>query len=307
MVNALYNLVCCPNCGTEHSGNPVYCTSCGKQLSNPTTNGIPSAGATYSGPGRAGAIGATAMKRQSAMRTFARLVIFFLLLIVVIISIPLGLPIYDVAVLFLILLFILVLAIYQSRRIGQLYLNKEENLRGNIQRGEEGINPFGNSPVQLLPGEGLLAHAAPVFRLHPVEEGVAEGKYTENVIIVTNKRLIFLTCLSPQQVQGPISNSQEMWNDSLKRGTIREICQQRIESLKSGGPSDHFPNDFWIDRKVVEEIGYVRKTLNPFKRPYSGWIYFLLSSGRRVRYNVLVVEDKDSLVQSMSDVKKRVI
>ena len=97
-----------------------------------------------------------------------------------------------------------------------------------------------------------------------------------------------------------------MWNDMLKRRTIQDMAQKRVEELKTGGSSDHFPNDFWIDRNSLTQVDYL-KILGPMKYAAAGAISFRVDTGNKVRYNVVEGSDIDRLVPVLHAVKKHML
>ena len=128
-------------------------------------------------------------------------------------------------------------------------------------------------------------------------------KYTENTIVVTSSRVLFITCALPGQGLLIGGGSQDMINDVVKRRTLQELAQKEVEGLKTGTLTDHFPNDFWIDRKALKEVDYLNFR-GPVKYASAGAISFRLNNGKKARYQVIEGSDMDKLVSIFNAVKK---
>lgn len=271
------------------------------------------------GPGGVAPITIGYQKRQSALALISLIVFFVILAIIFAVTVPLGVPIYIAALFLGIVAAFILLTLYLRKRTSQVDLsNPESYYREQLARqygskgvkAVEGMNPFGQQPARLNPDEEIIAFASPVYRNQSTvtgPSGVAVQRYTENTIIVTNQRIIFLTCPLPGQGVMIGGGSQDMMNDMLKRRTVRELSQSKVDELKSGAISDHFPNDYWIDRKALAEVGYLL-TLGPMKYGMGGSLSFKVTgSSKKSVYTVVERADVEALVPILHAVKKRIM
>lgn len=312
----------CPSCGAAYEGDPANCPSCNKPLPRTLTqkadnlaSKIGDAVDSAIGPGGVAPIAARYAKRRSTGALVMLIAFLVILVIIFAITIPLGVPIYIAAVFIGFDLALMALTLYNRKKVSQVDLSHPENYyreQLNRQYGTkavkvvEGMNLFGSQPVKLNPDEEVVVFASPVQRNQATisgPSGVAVQRYTENTIIVTNQRVIFLTCPMPGQGLMINGGSQDMTNDLLKRRTVRELSQQRVDDLKGGGTSDHFPNDFWIDRQGLGEVAYI-KTVGPMKYATGGTLSFQVTGGKKAVYTVIEGSDVDALVPIFHAVKK---
>ncbi|MHB1493398.1 MAG: hypothetical protein ACYCR7_05455 [Thermoplasmataceae archaeon] len=171
------------------------------------------------------------------------------------------------------------------------------------------MSVFGEGNVKLNPGESVIGYASPVYRLQSTSTGigmVSVEKYTENSIILTDRRIVFLTV--PLEGQGLMINGQstDAWNDITKRKKIKEFTKKSIAKMESIEGVNHYPNDFWIDRNEIKQVGYL-KTIGPIKTLYGGAVKFYLSSGKKFKYTIIDPEDVDFVASNMNAVKKHAL
>lgn len=313
----------CPNCGAAYEGEPTTCPSCNKPLSRTLTDRVDAFASKAAdavdnaiGPDGFAPVAARYAKRQSISSLIFLIVLFIILAVVFTITVPLGLPIYIAAIFLGFTLALIALTLYNRKRISQIDLSHPENYykeQLNRQYGAkavkvvEGMNTFGGQPVKLNSDEEVVGFASPVQRNQSTvtgPSGVAVQRYTENTIMVTNQRIIFITCPMPGQGLMINGGSQDMTNDLLKRRTVRELSQKMVENLKGGGTAEPFPNDYWIDRQALTEVDYI-KTVGPMKYAMGGTIGFKVTGGKKAVYNVVEGSDVDTLVPILHAVKKR--
>ena len=308
----------CPKCGTICAEGLSDCPSYGNSLNSTLTGRIANEADSAIGPEGIAPAALSRTRISNRRAVVFLLCMFIILLIVFSIAVTKGVPIY-IGVFFTILpLIFLGLILYQNRAVSRVDLSNPSNYyteQLEKKYGDKavstvaGTNVFGNSAVQLQKGEEIITYASPVYRLQTSRSGlsnVSVERYTENTIIVTNQRVVFLTCPLPGQGLLLGGGSQDMWNDMLKRRTIQDMAQKRVEELKTGGSSDHFPNDFWIDRNSLTQVDYLR-VLGPMKYAAAGAISFRVDTGNKVRYNVVEGSDIDRLVPVLNAVKKHVL
>lgn len=229
-----------------------------------------------------------------------------------------GFPFY-IAIVFMGFTFLLLaLFLYSNRRIRKInFSNPKEEYSSDLQKvyGKKavtevmGTNLFGDSPVKLDAGELVVASLTPVYRFQMEftgPSGVSAEKYTENTIIITNRRVMFITLALPGQGLLINGGSQDMWNDILKRNTIKEMASRAMETLKSGGTLDHFPNDYWASREMLEEVRYV-KVVGPMKFASAGAVGFKIMNSKKLRYSLVDLDGLEVLINELHAVKKHVV
>ncbi len=305
----------CPGCGSSYADELNSCPTCGRANNDTFTGRIANAVDKAVGPGGV-TPGIVYRSRIVFKRTAVFLICMFIAFLVVFsIAVSKGVPLY-IGVFFTSLpLLFLAAAYYSNRKVSQVDLGnpinyyKEQLDKTYGKRATkvvEGMNLFGNEGVGLQQGEEIVAFASPVYRLQSTVSGpggLSVEKYTENTIVVTSSRVLFLTCALPGQGLVLGGGSQDMINDVVKRRTLHELAQKEVEGLKIGTISDHFPNDFWIDRKALKEVDYL-KYMGPAKYASAGAISFRLNNGKKARYHVIEGSDMDKLVSIFNAVKK---
>ncbi|MHB8395928.1 MAG: hypothetical protein ACYDAZ_01345 [Thermoplasmataceae archaeon] len=229
-----------------------------------------------------------------------------------------GVPIIIAAFFLGVLALMWIGVLYQRKRLKGIDLrNPKEYYKQELTR-KYGNTPlksapemsvFGEDSVKLDPGESVIGYATPVYRLQTTATGpgmVAAEKYTENAIILTDKRIAFLTV--PLQGQGLMINGQstDMWNDLTQRKKIKELTKEAVDKMKSSGGVDHYPNDFWINRTDLKQVGYL-KSIRPMKAFYGGAVKFYLSSGKKFKYAIIDPEDVDFVAANTNAVKKHAL
>ena len=308
----------CRTCGQPLPEGAENCPSCGaskkSSIANEVSNFVDNA------------IGQQGMAPVSAGLTritnYAGILIVLVILIIEAVfftfAVMHGLPFYIAVVFMGITVIFLALFLNSNRRISKInFSNPKEEYSSDLQKvyGKRAVTEisgttlFGDSPVKLDAGELVIGVLAPVYRFQKEftgPSGVSAEKYTENSIIITNRRIMFITL--PLAGQGLLikGSSQDMWNDILKRNTIKEMASRALETLKSGGTLDHFPNDYWTSRELLEEVQYV-KVVGPMKFGSAGAVGFKVMNSKKLRYSLVDLDGLEVLINDLHAVKKHVI
>ena len=308
----------CPTCGSSYAEELAGCPSCGSANSNTFAGRVADAVDKAVGPG--GVTPAIVNRSKYAYKRTVVLLLgmFIVFLVVFSIAVSKGVPLW-IGVFFTSLpLLFLAAAYYSNRKISNVDLNNPSNYYKEqldktygtgATKAKEGMNLFGDSGVSLQQGEEMLTFASPVYRLQATAtgpSGLSVEKYTENTMAVTTSRVLFLTCPLPGQGLLIGGGSQDMMNDIAKRRTVQQLAEKKVEELRAGKITDHFPNDFWIDREALGEVGYLT-VIGPMKYATGGAISFKLRNGKKVKYNVIEASDVEKLVPVLNAVKKRIL
>ncbi|MDS0257169.1 zinc-ribbon domain-containing protein [Thermoplasmatales archaeon AK] len=186
---------------------------------------------------------------------------------------------------------------------------EQRKYKSSVWKSPEGINIMKEGPFALEAGETVILHSSPVYRLQAYYSGlsgVSVERYTENTIVVTGRRVVFLTV--PLSGQGLVlqGSSVDFWNDVLKRKEIEDRSREVMEKLSQGTGIDHYPNDFWISRDQIKEVKYL-KVVGPMKLGYAGAIKFVLHQGSKLKYNIVQASDVDPLANEFNATRAHVL
>lgn len=308
----------CPNCNAELIGAEDTCPSCGSALKQSLSSRVSKK--------VDGAIGEGGIAPVFARfrTTSNKLVLVFLSILVVVefvvfaIAVQHGLPFYLPLIFISFTLVGIGVTLRSNKKIGQInFKNPEQNYRQhkkqsvykNVTAAKPGTNLFGNEKISLGQGESLITYLTPIYRLQNNISGISQvsvERFTENVIAVTDRRVLFFTAALPGQGMLIGGASQDMLNDELKRNTLKEIVANNIEVLKSGKPIDHFPNDFWIGRGSLAQVQYL-KGVGPFKYIYAGALGFIPEGGKKLKYQVVDSTNFDKIIELFNAKKKMAI
>ncbi|MCL4342349.1 MAG: zinc ribbon domain-containing protein [Candidatus Thermoplasmatota archaeon] len=308
----------CRNCGQPLTEGAENCPSCGASIKSSITKGISSFVDNAIGEQGMAPVNAGLTRITNSVGIFIILVILFIEAVFFTFAVMHGLPYYLAIVFIGFTVLLLALFLYSNRRIKKInYSNPKEEYSSDLQKayGKKaitevmGTNLFGDSPVKLDAGELAVAALSPVYRFQKEftgPSGVSAEKYTENTIVITNRRVIFITLPLPGQGLLIRGGSQDVWNDILKRKTIKEMASRALETLKSGGSLDHFPNDYWASRELLEEVQYV-KVVGPMKFASAGAVGFKVMNSKKLRYSLVDLDGLEVLINELHAVKKHVI
>lgn len=308
----------CPGCHSPVENDLKVCPVCGIEL---LSNALSLAGGSKVSQKNSQGVGEIASDLARFQRITGIVIVVVMLIIESVmfsVIIPKGLPIYLAALFMLITVGILALAIYQYRKVPvitegnskETYAEMAAKKYGSPQEtAKPGQNIFGEDGVALNPGESVEVYATPIFNFRLGYTGISQvsvEKYTENTIIVTNRRVIFLTVALPGQGIILGGGSIDLWNDVLKRNTVRQLSMEAKTKLENGESLDHFPNDYWFDRDDIRRVEYL-KVVGPMKLSGAGAIKFDLKSGKKFKYSIIESTDVDQLAGNLNAVKKMVL
>jgi hypothetical protein len=311
-------MVNCSACGEPVPDNVLNCPSCGTRIKGSLTGEISRFVDNKVVPQGIAPVMAKNVKVTNILGLIVVLVILVFEIIFFTFAVMSGLPLY-IAGLFIAMTFVIMsFILYSSHRIKKVdFSNPKEEYVKDLQNayGGKSVNEihgtrlFGDSPVKLDSGEKVIASLAPVYRLqtsYSGPSGVSAEKYTENTIILTDKRIIFITIPLPGQGLIISGGSQDMWNDMLKRNTIKELALKALDLLKNGDTLDHFPNDYWINRDAIQQSEYL-KSIGPTKFAWAGAMGFKVIDSKKLRYSIVDSIALDTLINELHPVKKYVI
>lgn len=308
----------CPNCNYELTGTEEECPSCGQKLKPTLSSRISTAVDNKIGPEGFAPIGAKLTKINNTIGVV--IVLFILAIEVGLFSFALlhGLPWYIPPIFLVPTLLMFWLILRSNRKISQIdFKNPQQNyvqqMDKSIYKGhvdaKPGTNPFGEEKISLDPGESILSYLTPIYRYQGNFTGpsqVSVERFTENVIAVTDRRVLFFTAALPGQGMLIAGASQDLLNDELKRNTLRQMVAGKIDELKTGNSIEHFPNDFWIDRAALSQVQYL-KSVGPVKYLYAGALGFKPEGGKKLKYQVVDRSNFDDFVTVLNAQKKMVI
>lgn len=155
----------------------------------------------------------------------------------------------------------------------------------------------------------MFAYLTPVYRSQQNFSGISQvsaERFTENVIAVTDRRVLFFTAALPGQGMLIGGASQDLMNNELKRNTIKQMVANEIDQLKSGKSIDHFPNDFWMARESLAQVQYL-KGVGAVKYIYAGALAFIPEGGKKLKYQVVDPNNFDEIIELLNAKKKMVI
>lgn len=308
----------CSNCDYALNGTEKECPTCGTPVKQSLSGEISAKVDKAIGPEGFAPIDAKITKISNKIK-----LVFLSIVLVIEIGLSTyglmhGLPFYIPVIFLAFTIGLILLTTRANRKISQVdFKNPEQNYskesRQSIYKGQvsakPGTNVFGENKIKLDPGEALQTFLTPVYRSQGNFSGpsmVSVERFTENVIAITDRRLLFFTV--PMAGQGMLINgaSEDLLNSEMKRNTIKGSVSEKIEELKAGNPVDHFPNDFWIDRASLEKVAYL-KGAGPVKFMYAGAIGFWPQGGKKLKYMVVGNENFDDAVSLLNAQKKLAI
>lgn len=305
----------CPDCNYSLNGTEAKCPSCGVEINQSLTSRISEKVDTAIGPQGFAPISAKITRFSNTVR----LVMISLILVVEIglftLGLLHGLPFYIPPIFLIPTLGIMWLTIRSNRKIKQIdFKNPEQNYAKEMGQSvynakvtvKPGTNLFGEDKISLVQGESLLTYLTPIYRIQSNFSGpslVSVERFTENVIAVTNQRIMFFTVALPGQGMLINGASEDYMNNELKRNSIKEMVSSKIQELSSGTPIEHFPNDFWVERAALDQVAYL-KGMGPVKYLYAGAISFRPKGGKKLRYQVVDATNFDKVVEMLNAQKK---
>lgn len=305
----------CQNCNNAIVGTESECPNCGTTL-KPSFSSRVSAGVDKAiGPEGVAPLDARFTKVQNKVGLVVISIILAMEIGLFTFGIMHGVPFYIPFIFILPTLGIMGLTLRANRKISQIdFKNPEQNYVKELDKSfynakvsaKPGTNLFGEEKIQLDPGESIITYLSPIYRFQANYTGpsmVSVERFTENVIALTDRRVLFFTVSLPGQ--GMLINgvSQDFLNDELKRNTIKGTVSERIKELEAGNSIDHFPNDFWIDRSSLSQVMYL-KGVGPVKHIYAGAVGFRPTGGKKLKYQVVDATNFDDLVRELGAVKK---
>ncbi len=305
----------CPGCSAELTGTEDECPNCGIAVKKNTSSRISERVDNAIGEGGV----APAFARFKT--TSNKIVLAFLSMILVVevvsfsIAMQHGLPFYFPLIFISITIIGFAVTLRSSRKIGQIdFKNPEQNYKQqmkqsvykNVKAVKPGTNLFGSGKISLDQGESVITYLTPIYRIQNNFTGMSQvsaERFTENVIAVTDRRVLFFTVALPGQGMLIGGASQDMLNSELKRNTIKQLVANKIDQLKSGESIDHFPNDFWINRDSLAQVQYL-KGAGPMKYIYAGALGFIPGGGKKLKYQVVDSTNFDEIIQLFNAKKK---
>lgn len=308
----------CPNCNYALSGNEEECPSCSTAINQALSGRISQKVDNALGPEGFAPVGAKLTKFSNT----AKLVVASFILAVEIglftFGLLHGLPFYIPPIFILPTIAIIWLTVRSNRKISQIdFRNPEQNYATEMEHSvykakvavKPGTNLFGQDKITLEPGESVLTYLAPIYRMQANFSGpslVSVERFTENVIAITDQRVMFFTVAMAGQGMLINGASQDYLNSELKRNSIREMVSAKIQELKSGEAIDHFPNDFWIDRASLAQVMYL-KGIGPVKYLYAGAMGFRPQGGKKLKYQIVDATNFDEAISLLNAQKKLAI
>lgn len=308
----------CPNCNSDLTGTEDICPSCGTSLKQTFSSRISQKVDNAIGEGGV----APASARLQTINNKVMIAFLSILLVVEIVVFTIamqhGLPFYIPLIFFLFTLVGIVVAIRSNKKIAQIDFkeparNYEQQMKQSVYKSvtavKPGTNLFGTEKISLGQGESVITYLTPIYRLQSNFTGMSQvsaERFTENVIAVTERRVLFFTAALPGQGMLIGGASQDFLNDELKRNTLKQMVANEIDQLKSGNSIDHFPNDFWIERESLEQVQYL-KGLGPVKYLYAGALGFIPKGGKKLKYQVVDSTNFDQIIELFNAKKKMAI
>ncbi len=308
----------CTSCGQPIPDGSDVCPSCGTNVERGIGSKVSSIVDNALGPQGMAPVNAKVVQITNYIGILVILLILVIELVIFAFAVMHGLPLYLAAIFIGFTILLMGLFLYSNHRIRKInFSNPKEEYSSDLQkvygkRGSveiKGTTLFGDSAVKLDDGESVIASLTPIYRLQMEftgASGVSVEKFTENTILLTSRRVMFITIPLPGQGLLIGGGSQDMWNDMLKRKTIREMASKALETLKGGSTLDHFPNDFYVSRDALEQFQYM-KVVGPIKMAYAGAVGFRVLDSKKLRYNVVDLTGLDVFINELNGVKKHII
>ncbi len=308
----------CPNCNIELSGLEDSCPSCGNSLKETFSSRISKKVDNAIGEGGVAPIYAGFQKKSNKIVLSFLSILLVIEIVVFTFSMQHGLPFYIPLVFLSITIFGFAMTLRSNKKISQIdFKDPERNYERQMDQsiykgvtaGKPGTNVFGDEKISLGQGESLITYLTPIYRLQNNFTGISQvsaERFTENVIAVTNRRVLFFTVALPGQGMLIGGASQDMLNSELKRNSIKEMVANELLQLKSGKSIDHFPNDFWIARESLAQVQYL-KGAGPFKYISAGALGFIPEGGKKLKYQVVDSTNFDQIIDLLDAKKKMAI
>lgn len=305
----------CPNCNAELNGTEEACTTCGSPVKQTFSSRVSRRVDNAIGEGGVAPASARLQKTSNKIKIGFLSILLVVEVIVFTIAMQHGLPFYFPLVFYLFTIAGIVVTLRSNKTISRIdFKNPEQNYEQHLEKtvykkvptAKPGTNLFGNEKISLGQGESLVTYLTPIYRLQQNFTGISQvsaERFTENVIAVTDRRVLFFTAAMPGQGMLIGGASQDMLNDELKRNTLKQMVETKIEQLKNGESIDHFPNDFWIDRGALAQVQYL-KGMGPVKYLYAGALGFIPEGGKKLKYQVVDSTNFDEIIQLFNAKKK---
>ncbi len=308
----------CPNCNYSLAGSEKECPSCGSALKQTFSSKVSEKVDSAIGEGGVAPVSARIRSVSNKITLAFLSVLLVIEAVVFTIAMQHGLPFYIPLIFILVTIFGLAVTLRSNKKIGQIdFKNPKQNYEQQMKQSvykkvtavKPGTNLFGNEKISLNQGESVITYLAPIYRYQQNFTGlsqVSSERFTENVIAVTDRRVLFFTAALPGQGMIIGGASQDMLNDELKRNSIKQMVADEIEQLRAGKSIDHFPNDFWIDRGSISQVQYL-KGVGPVKYLYAGALGFIPEGGKKLKYQVVDSTNFDEIIDLLNAKKKMVM
>ncbi len=308
----------CPTCNADLIGTEESCPSCGSSVKQTFSSNVSKK--VDSAIGEDGISPGFARFSTTSNRIKLAFLSFLLVveIVVFIIAMQHGLPFYIPLIFILFTLVGFAVTLRANKKIGQLDFknpaqNYEQQMTQSVYKRVTAVKPgtklFGDEKISLDQDESLITYLTPIYRLQQNFSGISQvsaERFTENVIAVTDRRVLFFTSALAGQGMLIGGASQDMLNDELKRNTLKQKVANEINQLKSGNSIDHFPNDFWIGRESLAQVQYL-KGVGPVKYLYAGALGFIPEGGKKLKYQVVDSTNFDKIIELLNAKKKMVM
>lgn len=305
----------CNICSAELTGTEDTCPSCGSAVKQPLSSRI--SRRVDSAIGEGGVAPASARFVTTTNKVILGFLFVLLVIEIVVFSITMqhGMPFYYPLIFISITIIGFAVTLRSNKKISEIDFenpaqNYEKQMKQSIYKDviavKPGTNLFGNDKISLNQGESVITYLTPVYRSQSNYTGISKvsaERFTENVIAVTDRRVLFFTAALPGQGMLIGGASQDLLNDELKRNTLKQMVAKKIDQLKSGESIDHFPNDFWIGRESITQVQYL-KGLGPVKYMYAGALGFIPEGGKKLKYQVVDSTNFDEIIRLFNAKKK---
>lgn len=305
----------CQNCGTGLNDDTATCPSCGTAIKQPLSRKISLSVDKAIGPEGFGPINAKLVRFNNAVGVAVMIFILAIEIGLFTFAVLHGVPIFVPFIFIVPTLLMMYVTLRANKKIKKIdFSNPKQNYEHQLEtsyarnsvKARPGTTLFGDSKIVLQAGESIITYLTPIYRFQASFSGPSEvsvERFTENVITVTNQRVLFFTV--PLAGQGMLidGSSTDMWNDTLNRHTIKNMVSEKMDDLTSGKEIEHFPNDFWIDRSSLVQVLYL-KGIGPVKYVYAGALGFRGEGGKKLKYWVVDPTNFDQLIQELN-AKKR--
>ncbi len=308
----------CPICNSELKGTEETCPDCGSAVKQTFTSRVSRRVDNAVGEGGIAPVTAKFVTANNKISIAFLAILLVVELVAFGIAMQHGLPFYIPLFFVSFTLVGSAVLLRSNKKISQIdFKNPKQNYEQqmkksvykNVTAAKPGTNLFGDDKISLDPGESIITYLTPIYRGQQNFTGISQvsaERFTENVIAVTDRRVLFFTAALSGQGMLIGGASQDLMNDELKRNTIKQMVTSEIEQLKSGNSIEHFPNDFWIDRKSLSQVQYL-KGMGPVKYIYAGALAFIPEGGKKLKYQVVDSSNFDEIIELLHAKKKMVI